>query len=178
MYLPPEIRGGGGGKMYHKISLKDAEKVYIKTFGGFDLYYKGKEIDFSNARAKELLAVLVDQEGRDVGLREMACILSDGEEDEAAKRAVHVAWSRLRKTLSSYGLSDIVRKRRGFYALNRSRIQCDCWEMLEEGEDRYFMGEYMPEYSWAEVTLSYLLRKFEERETGKIEEAQTGQKNG
>ena len=42
--------------MYRKISLVDAEKVYIKTFGGFDLYYRGKEIDFSNAKAKELLA--------------------------------------------------------------------------------------------------------------------------
>ena len=40
--------------MYRKISLVDAEKVYIKTFGGFDLYYRGKEIDFSNAKAKEL----------------------------------------------------------------------------------------------------------------------------
>jgi len=44
--------------------------------------------------------------------------------------------------------------------------------MLEENEDRYFMGEYMPEYSWAEVTLSYLLQKFEEIKTRKIREAQ------
>lgn len=83
-----------------------------------------------------------------------------------------MAWSRLKKTLVSYGLGDIVRKGRGFYALNRRRIRCDCWEMLEENEDRYFMGEYMPEYSWAEVTLSYLLQKFEEIKTRKIREAQ------
>lgn len=60
--------------MYRKISLVDAEKVYIKTFGGFDLYYRGKEIDFSNAKAKELLAVLVDQGGREISLHEMAQI--------------------------------------------------------------------------------------------------------
>ena len=123
--------------MYRKISLVDAEKAYIKTFGGFDLYYRGKEIDFSNAKAKELLAVLVDQGGREVSLHEMAQILSDGEDDETARQAVHVAWSRLKKTLVSYGL-----------------------------------GEYMPEYSWAEVTLSYLLQKFEEIKTRKIREAQ------
>ena len=158
--------------MYRKISLVDAEKVYIKTFGGFDLYYRGKEIDFSNAKAKELLAVLVDQGGREISLHEMAQILSDGEDDETARQAIHVAWSRLKKTLVSYGLGDIVRKGRGFYALNRRRIRCDCWEMLEENEDRYFMGEYMPEYSWAEVTLSYLLQKFEEIKTRKIREAQ------
>lgn len=161
--------------MYRKVSSKDPEKVYIKTFGGFDLYYKGNAIDFSNAKAKELLAVLVDQGGRAVSLREMAQILSDGRDDEAAKQTVHVAWSRLKKTLTRYGLGDIVRKSRGLYALNRRRIQCDCWEMMEEGEDRYFMGEYMPEYSWAEVTLSYLLRKFEEIEIRKMGEAQSGQ---
>ena len=154
--------------MYHKISLKDTEKVYIKTFGGFDLYYKGKEIDFPNARAKELLAVLVDQCGREISLRELARILSDREEDEAAKQAVHVAWFRLKKTLAGYGLGDIVKKSRGYYAVNRSRMICDCWKLLEEGEDRYFMGEYMPEYSWAEITLSYLLQKFEEIEAQKI----------
>ena len=74
--------------MYRKISLVDAEKVYIKTFGGFDLYYRGKEIDFSNAKAKELLAVLVDQGGREISLHEMAQILSDGEDDETARQAV------------------------------------------------------------------------------------------
>lgn len=72
--------------MYRKISLVDAEKVYIKTFGGFDLYYRGKEIDFSNAKAKELLAVLVDQGGREVSLHEMAQILSDGKDDETARQ--------------------------------------------------------------------------------------------
>lgn len=78
-----------------------------------------------------------------------------GEDDETARQAVHVAWFRLKKTLVSYGLGDIVRKGRGFYALNRRRIRCDCWEMLEENEDRYFMGEYMPEYSWAEYLQSF-----------------------
>ena len=154
--------------MYREVSLKDTEKVYIKTFGGFDLYYKGKAIDFSNSRAKELLAVLVDRGGKEVSLRELAQILSDREDDEAARHAVHAAWSRLKKTLDSCGLGDIVRKSRGVYAMDRSRIQCDCWDMLEGGEDRYFRGEYMPEYSWAEVTLSYLLRRFDEIESQKM----------
>ena len=120
--------------MYRKISLVDAEKVYIKTFGGFDLYYRGKEIDFSNAKAKELLAVLVDQGGREISLHEMAQILSDGEDDETARQAVHVAWSRLKKTLVSYGLGDIVRKGRGFYALNRRRSGATagrCWRRMK-----------------------------------------------
>lgn len=158
--------------MYRRISSEDPEKVYIKTFGGFDLYYKGKAIDFPNAKAKELLAVLVDRGGSEVSLREMAQILSEREEDETAKQTVYSAWSKLRKTLNRYGLGDLVKKTEGAYVLDRSRIQCDCWEMLEEGEDRYFMGEYMPEYSWAEVTLSWLLLKFKEIELSKRVKAQ------
>ena len=149
--------------------LNPLMSVAIIAQGGAVLGYMVRNL--KNAKAKELLAVLVDQGGREISLHEMAQILSDGEDDETARQAVHVAWSRLKKTLVSYGLGDIVKKGRGFYALNRRRIRCDCWEMLEENEDRYFMGEYMPEYSWAEVTLSYLLQKFEEIKTRKIREA-------
>lgn len=33
-------------------------------------------------------------------------------------------------------------------------------EARTEGSSNFFLGEYMPEYSWAEVTLSNLLRKY------------------
>ena len=46
-------------------------------------------------------------------------------------------------------------------------VECDSWDMMEKSQDRYFMGEYMPEYSWAEVTLSYLIQKFDEIEAQK-----------
>ena len=36
-----------------------SDKVYVKTFGGFDLYYQGELIYFSSSKAKELLAILV-----------------------------------------------------------------------------------------------------------------------
>ena len=58
--------------MYRKISSKESNKVYIKTFDGFDLYYKGKAIYFSNSKAKELLAILVDHGGKEVSLAQLA----------------------------------------------------------------------------------------------------------
>ena len=69
------------------------DKVYVKTFGGFDLYYRGELIYFSSSKAKELLAVLVDWRGKAVTLAHLAGVLSEGERDEAAaKQAVHLAW--------------------------------------------------------------------------------------
>ena len=50
--------------MYKNVS----GKVYIKTFDGFDLYKDGKMVYFSSAKAKELLAFLVDRKGRFVPL--------------------------------------------------------------------------------------------------------------
>ena len=45
-----------------------SDKVYVKTFGGFDLYYQGELIYFSSSKAKELLAILVDWSGKEVTL--------------------------------------------------------------------------------------------------------------
>ena len=72
-----------------------SDKVYVKTFGGFDLYYQGELIYFSSSKAKELLAILVDWSGKEVTLSHLAEILNEGERDEtAAKQAVHLAWHR------------------------------------------------------------------------------------
>ena len=34
------------------------DKVYVKTFGGFDLYYRGELIYFSSSKAKEFIILL------------------------------------------------------------------------------------------------------------------------
>ena len=71
------------------------DKVYVKTFGGFDLYYRGELIYFSSSKAKELLAVLVDWRGKAVTLSHLASILSEGERDEAAAKHTPLIRSRL-----------------------------------------------------------------------------------
>ena len=121
------------------------DKVYVKTFGGFDLYYRGELIYFSSSKAKELLAVLVDWRGKAVTLSHLASILSEGERDEAAaKQAVHLAWHRLKQTLKKYGIEKIVIKGRGTYAINKEQIVCDSYDMVRqvEGASNYFAGEY------------------------------------
>ena len=137
-----------------------SDKVYVKTFGGFDLYYQGELIYFSSSKAKELLAILVDWSGKEVTLSHLAEILNEGERDEtAAKQAVHLAWHRLKQTLKKYGIEKIV---------NKEAVVCDSYDMVRQvqGASNFFVGEYMPEYSWAEVTLSNLIRDyFEEGES-------------
>lgn len=103
-----------------------SDKVYVKTFGGFDLYYQGELIYFSSSKAKELLAILVDWSGKEVTLSHLAEILNEGERDEtAAKQAVHLAWHRLKQTLKKYGIEKIVVKGRGTYAINKEAVVCE-----------------------------------------------------
>ena len=95
-----------------------SDKVYVKTFGGFDLYYQGELIYFSSSKAKELLAILVDWSGKEVTLSHLAEILNEGERDEtAAKQAVHLAWHRMLQRLKIFWIEKIVVKGRGTYAI-------------------------------------------------------------
>ena len=75
---------------------------------------------------------------------------------------------RLKQTLKKYGIEKIVVKGRGTYAINKEAVVCDSYDMVRQvqGASNFFVGEYMPEYSWAEVTLSNLIRDyFEEGES-------------
>lgn len=138
-------------------------KVYMKTFDGFDLYKNGQMIYFSSAKAKELLAYLVDWRGRYVTLGQLAETLFENENDKRkAKKLVHTAYNRLTKTLKSNEIENILKKGRGTYSIDCSFVICDSYEMQEriEGVSNYFLGEYMPEYSWAEVTLSNLIQEY------------------
>lgn len=145
--------------MYDQIS----GKVYLKTFDGFDLYKDGQMLYFSSAKAKELLAYLVDRKGKYVTLSQLAETLFENESDKRkAKKMVHTIYNRLTKTLKSYEIENILKKGRGVYAIECSHVICDSYEMEAhtEGFSNYFLGEYMPEYSWAEVTLSNLIRDY------------------
>lgn len=140
------------------------DKVYVKTFGGFDLYYKGELVHFPSKKAKELLAVLIDRKGKPITLTQLAEILLEGGRSETmAKQAVYLAWYRLKQSLKARGMEGIVIKRRRTYMINKELILCDSYDMLGQvkGASNHFTGQYMPEYSWAEVTLSSLLNAYE-----------------
>lgn len=145
-------------------NIKD--KLYVKTFNGFDLYKNGKLIYFPSAKSKELLAYLINQEGKFVQISKLTeALFEDSTDMFAAKKGVYRAYERLIKCLKEWGSEDIILKRKGSYAVDTKKIICDSYEMKadHEGVADYFIGEYMPDYSWAEVGLSNLLRAYSEK---------------
>ena len=142
---------------------KNLSNVSIRTFGTFDVFVDGQPIPFSNEKAKELLAVLVDHRE---GFVTPSQAISYLWEDEPCNQKV---LSRLRKValllkrqLEKYEIGNLIESVNGRRRLViHPGVQCDYYELLSNSASDYrYYGTYMPEYSWAESTNAILEIKY------------------
>ncbi len=122
--------------------------VRFESFPRFDMYVNGVLVDFERAKAKELLALLVDHHGGEVSIEEASTKLWVDKDYELAARLYRDATSRLRLKLKEYGVPELVNFSRGRASLNCEKATCDYWDYLN-GETSLFHGEYMRPYEWA-----------------------------
>ena len=102
---------------------------------------------------------LIDREGTPCGAEEIINALWEGEQDtRAAKHRLRTVLCDLRITLRNIGMEDVLIRERRQMAVRRSRVDCDYYRMLDGDADvvRAFHGEYMRDYSWAELTRGQL----------------------
>lgn len=135
------------------------EKVFIRTFGHFDMFVGDKAVRFSSKREKELMALIVDRNGGNISSNEAISVLW---EDEVLSDRVRTSYRKLamglKNTLEQYGIQDVIINRNGVRCMDVNSVICDYYEMLK-GNEKYkslFHGTYMSEYSWAEETLALL----------------------
>ncbi len=59
----------------------------------------------------------------------------------------------LMNTLKTHGIADIIAKQRGSMGIVKNHIECDIYDWLDKKEKSIYnyLGEYMSQYSWAEV---------------------------
>ena len=124
----------------------------IQAFGNFEVFYDGQPLKFKYSKTKELLAYLVDRNCAVVNIGEIKATLWDDDED----RSSYIKQLRkdLLDTLKSVGANDAVVTMRGGIGVIPSKVRCDFFDYLA-GEPRginSYHGEYMQQYSWAEVT--------------------------
>ncbi len=140
-------------------TLPERRTVSIRTFGYFDVFVGEKPIAFSNKKAKELLALLVDRRGGYVTSEEAIGFLW---EEEPANSVTYARYRkvalRLKNTLEEYGIPDIVETVDGKRRIVMEKVQCDLYQYLSGREDyaQLFKGSYLTNYSWGEVTLGAL----------------------
>lgn len=128
-------------------------KVFLNTFGNFDVFLDGKVVPFANAKAKELLALLINHRGSSVSnVQVVSCLWEGKEYDSVTSSYVRRTSNALKVQLEELGLGDMVLFDRNAKRFNMAYHNCDFFDVMDGGGDYIFAynGYYMSQYSWAE----------------------------
>jgi len=136
----------------HPLEEGDDKGLRIQAFGNFEVFYDGQPLRFKYSKTKELLAYLIDRNAAVVNIGEIKATLWDDDED----RSSYIKQLRkdLMDTLKEVGANDAIVVMRGGIGVIPSKVKCDFFDYLA-GEPKginSYHGEYMQQYSWAEVT--------------------------
>ena len=135
------------------IELKKENKIQIKCFGNFDVFYKGEPIKFTYSKSKELLAYLVDREGAAININELNAVLWEEDHKSYLRNLI----SDIQKTLKNIGVNDVFIKRHNECFIDVNKVDCDAYEYKRNNPDavRMYRGEYMNQYSWPIFKANY-----------------------
>lgn len=137
-------------------------RIFIQTFGGFDVFVDGEPVKFKLRKCKEILAFLVDKQGCSATRAEVfACIWEDCNYDRKMQKQLDVYIRKLRETLQDYGIEEIFELSRGTMCVRTDKFVCDAYLFLQGDYNAVnsYRGNYMEAYSWATMTDSALIRQ-------------------
>lgn len=127
--------------------------IRVQTFGGFGIFVDGKPVRFGRAKAKELLAYLVDRRGAAVTTAQAYAVLYE----DAVNPASGTGYFRnivreLKKSLKAAGIERILKRSFNSISIVPDEMDCDYYRFLQ-GDPvavNQYRDDYLPEYSWAE----------------------------
>ena len=144
-------------------AAQKSEELSVKCFGYFEVFWQGKPLMFARKQTKELLAYLVDRRGDVCTSEEIALAIWEDESNlKNIKARIRILISDLRNTLKQIGKEDLLIRRSGRVAILADQLDCDYYRMLKGDMDAInsYEGEYMLQYSWAEMTAGQLWNKY------------------
>ena len=137
-------------------------RLRVQTFGNFEVFWKDQPVRFERSKTRELFAYLIDRRGAGSTMGELISVLWEGRPDTASLRSqLRSLITDLRATFRGLGAEDVVINRRDHIAVDPARVDCDYYRYLagEKAARAVFRGEYMSNYSWAEITVGSLQQK-------------------
>jgi len=141
------------------------KKVYMQTIPSFEILVDDEILPIKSAKAKELLALLVDRNGAGISAGEaIACLWEDRANDDATGSLYRMTYKRLRGILCDAGIEFLLAAGRTLRAVNPDMYDSD-YKRLLAGDTQIlktFDGSYMNQYSWAEETAGRLCRLLDE----------------
>lgn len=144
-------------RLVRKVS---ATKLRVQCFGSFDVFAAGGRMKFARSLSKEAFAYLVDRRGAGCTVGEICSILwEDRQADKMLKSQCRVILGSLKKDLETVGAGDVIVKNWNTWGIDTGKISCDYYDFLKGDAlaENSFRGEYMAQYSWAEMTIGGLL---------------------
>ena len=136
-------------------------RVHFQCFGNFEVFIDGAPVDFRYSKSKEILAYVIDK--RSVCTKEQ--IGAALWENSVSSSYLRTLRKDIIDVFTSKGCEEAIIHGWGKLGINRDKVSCDFYDWmrgLPEAVDAYW-GEYMAQYSWAEVTNAMLERKHAER---------------
>ena len=128
------------------------DRIHIRAFGNFEVYFHSVPLYFKYQKTKELLAYLVDRRGALCGLQEISAVLWEGDAGQSHVSYLKNLRSDLTEALDNCDNGHILVRRRGQIGLLPSEVDCDFFTCMETGNMDAYFGEYMSQYSWSEFT--------------------------
>lgn len=146
---------------YLKLPKKETQpgKLRVRCFGNFEVFWNDQPLIFQRTQTKELLAYLIDREGAACTGGELISVL--WESSGAVKNPrpyLRLLTHDLRSTLAAIGMQDVLIREHNQWAVRTELLDCDYYRMLDGDTDAVnaYRGEYMSQYSWAELTSGLL----------------------
>ena len=146
-----------------------AHRVRVQCFGNFEVFADEKPLVFCYQKTKELLAYLVDRNGATCTNGEMLAVLWEDKPDTASLHShLRNLIFDLSHTLEDAGVRGLLVRGRSTLAIDTSKVECDYYNFLRRDRSTIssYRGEYMTQYSWAEVTRSALRQQAAARQKG------------
>lgn len=141
------------------IKPAQSKRVRFQCFGNFEVFVDNRPLVFKRVKAKELLAYLVDRMGASVTMGELITVIWDDGADTLSRQSnLRNLIAELKNVLSDAGAGNIILKNRNSIALDCAAVDCDYYDFLRHipYAVNAYHGEYMSQYSWAEVTIAAL----------------------
>lgn len=134
--------------------------IQVHCFGNFEVFVNGVPLIFNRKKTKELFAYLTDRKGASCSMGELIAVLWEDKPDSISQRSnLRNLIYDLKNTLSKVGADDVIVKSRNTIGLNINAIECDYYDFLigKPSAVNSYHGEYMRQYSWAEMTTANLI---------------------
>ncbi len=143
------------------LSQRLKKRIFMHTFGRFDVFIDNVALNIKSERAKELLALMVNKRGVTLCAEEaFETIWENKEYNNSSASIYRKTLAMLHRILSDAKIEDILLVMPHGRALDTTMFDCDLYDFLDGDKEAVnkFNGEYMSQYSWGEPFVPDLMR--------------------